>query len=67
MIAKIMCDKNYVRLNGHYVKPSKAVNIGDLLEIETPKGTRKFLIQDIPTGNVKKAERNLYYQEITEI
>jgi len=61
--AKLMCDKNLVRLNGKYVKPSKSVNTGDIIEIESFKGTKKIRILNIPTGNVGKQDADLYYEE----
>ncbi len=65
-IAKIMCANNYIKLNGKFVKPSRPVKPGDLIEIDTPRGIRKILIQNIPVHNVKKSEQEDYYQEITE-
>ena len=62
--AKKMCDKNLVKLNGRYIKPSKAINPGDLIEIETAKGIKQFQVLKIPTGNVRKDEIELYYEEI---
>jgi ribosomal 50S subunit-recycling heat shock protein len=62
--AKKMCDKNLVKLNGRYIKPSKTINSGDLIEIETAKGLRQFQVLKIPTGNVKKEKIELYYKEI---
>jgi len=61
--AKIMCNKNLVKLNGRYIKPSKTIDTGDLIEIETIKGIRKFKVLDIPKGNVGKDETGLYYEE----
>jgi ribosomal 50S subunit-recycling heat shock protein len=59
-----MCDKNYIRLNGKYIKPSKIVKPGDLIEIETAKGMKLYKILKLPKGNVKKNERDLFYEEI---
>ncbi len=61
--AKIMCDKNLVKLNGKYIKPSKSVSIGDTIELESFKGTRTVRILNIPTGNVTKSDADLYYEE----
>ena len=64
--AKLMCDKNLVKLNGQYSKPSKAVNIGDIIETETTKGIQKIRILKLPEGpegNVRKDETDLYYEE----
>lgn len=61
--AKNMCDKNLVKLNGKYVKPSKSVNQGDIIELESFKGTKTVRILNIPTGNVNKSDADLYYEE----
>lgn len=61
--AKLMCDKDLIRLNGKYIKPSKSVSIGDIIEIESFKGTKKIRILNIPTGNVGKNDEDLYYEE----
>lgn len=62
--AKILCDKQYVKLNGSYAKPSKHVAVGDVIEIETVKGIKQYRILMIPCGNVRKGERGQYYEEI---
>ncbi|TET59756.1 MAG: RNA-binding protein [Candidatus Stahlbacteria bacterium] len=61
--AKIMCNKNLIKLNGRYAKASKTVNPGDLIEIETVKGIRKIKVLQIPQGNIGKDETELYYEE----
>ena len=52
--AKIMCNKNLIKLNGRYAKASKTVNPGDLIEIETVKGIRKIKVLQIPQRNIRK-------------
>jgi len=61
--AKVMCSKNLVKINGKYSKPSKTVSPGDVIEIETLKGVRKYKVLNIPTGNITKNETHLYYEE----
>jgi ribosomal 50S subunit-recycling heat shock protein len=61
--AKIMCNKNLIKLNGRYAKASKTVNPGDLIEIETVKGIRKIKVLQIPQRNIGKDETELYYEE----
>ncbi|MDH4211605.1 MAG: S4 domain-containing protein [candidate division WOR-3 bacterium] len=63
-VAKKLCDKNFIKLNGKYTKASKHVSIGDVIEIETMKGLRHYRVLMIPQGNVKKNESDLYYAEI---
>ncbi len=63
-VAKELCDKNFVKLNGKYTKASKHVSVGDIIEIETMKGLKQYRVLMIPEGNVKKSEGGLYYAEI---
>jgi len=63
-VAKILCDKNFIKLNGKYIKPSKHVSVGDVIEIETIKGLKRYKVLLIPQGNVKKSESDIYYAEI---
>ncbi len=60
---KELCDKNLVKLNGRYIKPSKIVNPGDIIELETALGIKQITVLKIPQGNVRKDETDLYYQE----
>jgi ribosomal 50S subunit-recycling heat shock protein len=63
-LAKTLCDKQYVKINGQYTKPSKHVVVGDIIEIETVNGKRQYRILMIPSGNVRKSDRDKYYEEI---
>ena len=62
--AKLLCDKQYVKINGQYTKPSKHVHTGDIIEIETAKCVKKYKVLSIPSGNVSKGDRGMYYEEI---
>ena len=64
VVAKTLCDKQYVKLNGQSTKPSKHVEIGDIIEIETQKGLKRYRVLMIPAGNLRKADSDLYYEEI---
>jgi ribosomal 50S subunit-recycling heat shock protein len=61
--AKSLCDKQLVRVNGRIAKPSKNIQIGDIIEIDTVAGTRSIKVLDIPRGNVGKHETGRYYEE----
>jgi ribosome-associated heat shock protein Hsp15 len=62
--AKILCDQGSVRLNGQYAKPSKQINIGDVIDIEAPTGSKRYRVLLIPSGNIRKGERSTYYEEL---
>ncbi|UCD06504.1 MAG: RNA-binding S4 domain-containing protein [candidate division WOR-3 bacterium] len=63
-VAKDLCEKNFVKLNGKYAKPSKHVVVGDVIEIETMKGLNKYRVLMLPQRNVKKNEVDMYYVEM---
>jgi len=65
-VAKKLCDKQYVKINGQYTKPSRQVAVGDVIEIETAIGVRQYRVLVIPSGNVKKSDRDQYYEEISQ-
>jgi len=60
-LAKEMCDKGMVRVNGKPVKASKEVSPGDEIEIDTLTRFLKVRVLKLPEGkNVsKKAAREL--------
>lgn len=63
-MAKDLCEKNFIKLNGKYTKASKHVSVGDIVEIETMKGMKRYRVLMLPQGNVKKNEADMYYSEI---
>ncbi|KPK67474.1 hypothetical protein AMJ87_13325 [candidate division WOR_3 bacterium SM23_60] len=62
--AKEMCNKQLIKLNGKYVKPSKTVMVDDIIEIETYKGIQKIKVLKIPDSNVKRSDTESYYEEL---
>jgi ribosomal 50S subunit-recycling heat shock protein len=54
-----------VRVNGQYAKPSKQINAGDVVEIMLPSGSKQYKILMIPGGNIRKGERNTYYEDMS--
>ena len=62
--AKMMCDKNMVKINGRNCKPSKSIKPGDMIEIETARGVRRIKVLSIPEGNVQKNAASIYYEEV---
>jgi ribosomal 50S subunit-recycling heat shock protein len=63
--AKMLCENNLIKVNGHVSKASKKIQEGDIIEIETSDGIRKFKILKIPRGNIRKQDSGLYYQELS--
>jgi len=60
-LAKEMCDRGMVRVNGRPVKASREVSPGDVIEIDTLTKFVKLKVLKLPQGkNVsKKAAREL--------
>jgi len=62
-VAKEMADSGLIKLNSRRAKPAADVNIGDIISIG---GNRQITIEiiNIPSGNVKKEEREEYYRKL---
>ena len=55
-VAKLVCDKKKIKINGKVVKSSSEVKVGDVLEIEYFNRYIKAKVVEVPQGNVGKAE-----------
>ena len=64
-VAKTLCQSDLIRVNGHNTKASKQIHEGDIVEIETPYGTRKLKVLKIPKGNICKQNKDLFYEELS--
>lgn len=60
---KRMCEHNLITVNGRKAKPSKQINTGDVIGIESIKGKQNYRILNIPQGNVRKDDIAEYYRE----
>jgi len=66
-LAKEMCDRGAVKINGKPAKPSKEVSEGDIIEIETPLRYVKAQVLKLPKGkNVSKREARELIKVIEE-
>lgn len=65
-IAKEICDKGLVKINGQYAKPAKRVSVGDVIDIEVMDKHKKYKVVSLPNGNVRKGNGHLYYQEVDD-
>lgn len=63
--AKRMCDHNLIIINGRDAKPSKQINPGDIITIESIYGIKNYRVLTIPEGNVHKMSIAEYYEEIS--
>jgi len=59
-MAKGLCARGFVKINGSTAKPAKELKEGDIIEIETFDGIEKYKVLQVPAGNVKKDEVELY-------
>ena len=51
-VAKDVSEKERILVNGNAAKPSKQLNVGDIIEILGGKNSTKIKILIIPDGNV---------------
>ncbi|MBK7091870.1 MAG: RNA-binding S4 domain-containing protein [bacterium] len=65
-LAKELCDKGAVDLNGRVAKASNEVKSGDKLAVKSPERRSHYLIREIPTGNVRKEDRGKYAELTSE-
>ncbi len=62
-----MCDKGLIKVNGKISKPSHAVKVGDLIEIDFLNKFLKVMVLEIPQGkNVSKKDSSLLYDIVEE-
>ena len=59
-LAQEACDGKRVMVNGRVVKPSSAVKVGDIIELNFNSGAVKFEILDIKETVKKEQAENLY-------
>jgi len=64
-IAKDLADGGIIKVNSRRAKPSLLIKIGDIIQIG---GNRAINIEvkQIPSGNVKKEDRELYFTTLTD-
>src|ERR1051325_1420877 len=58
------CKGGLVKVNGSRVKPSAALNAGDVVEFDQGDRFRRVIVQQLPESNVsKEAARAMYVDE----
>ncbi len=65
-LAKELCDRGAVDLNGRVAKASHEVKAGDTLAVKAPDKRSHYVIREIPTGNVRKEDRGKYAELTSE-
>lgn len=65
-LANEACKLGMIKVNSRIVKPSYTLKEGDTVEVDTPKFYIKFIVLNIPTGNVRKEEVSKLYKIIEE-
>ncbi|MDR1006958.1 MAG: RNA-binding S4 domain-containing protein [Campylobacteraceae bacterium] len=64
-IAEDMCKNGVVSINDKVVKPSKNVQVGDIITIAYLQHSVKYEVLQIPnTKTISKTEQNSYVKEI---
>lgn len=64
-VAQDMIANGVVLINGKVVKASKGVEVGDEIEVVYLKGSKKYLVLQIPTlKSTPKSQQELYIKEL---
>ena len=65
-IAQDMVKSGVVFINGKLAKPSKSVQVGDIVKIEYLKGSKEFEVLKIPTTKtIPKSAKSEYFKELS--
>jgi len=59
-IAQMLIKSGKIKLNGQNTKPAKEIHKNDIINIED----KSFRILDIPSGNIKKEDRQKFYKKL---
>ena len=60
------CKKGKIKLNTKIIKPSKEIQIGEIIEIRKKQNNFKIKISDIPKKRVGPKISNLYFEDLTD-
>ena len=63
-IAKEMADSGLIKVNDQRGKPSKDINVGDIIKIGGSRPTSIEIVL-LPSGNIKKEDREKYYKKLS--
>ncbi|MEA1994944.1 MAG: RNA-binding S4 domain-containing protein [Campylobacterota bacterium] len=64
--AKEMCDKAFIRVNGHQAKPSKDIRENDVVSVYYQLKKLVVRVIDLPKGNIRKEEAQKLYEVLEE-
>ena len=59
-VSKDACDKDRILINGKAAKPSKEVNVGDIVEVVYMNSTVKFRVKSLENAVKKEDAENMY-------
>ncbi len=65
-LAKEFCDRGNVELNGRVAKAAHEVKSGDELSVKFREKRCRYRITEVPSGNVRKDQRESYVEMIAE-
>ncbi len=65
-LAKEICDRGNVELNGRVAKAAHEVKSGDEVSVKFRERRCRYRVTDVPTGNVRKDQRESYVEMIGE-
>lgn len=65
-LAKELCDRGLVDVNGRQAKASHEVKPGDKLAVKLPDRRNHYAVLDVPMGNARKEDRGKYAELTSE-
>lgn len=66
-LAKELCDKELVRVNGQVAKASKEIKQGDIIQVESWNRRLVVKVLRVPEGPLKKKEAHSLYEVLEDI
>lgn len=66
-LAKELCEKELVRVNGQIAKASKEIKPGDIIHVESWNRRLVVKVLQVPEGPLKKKEADRLYEVLEDI
>ena len=66
-LAKEMCDKKLVQVNGQVAKAGREIMVGDILTVKYPSRVLKVRVEQVPERAVSKKDAASLYTLLEEI
>ena len=68
VLAHEACKRSLAKVNGLVAKPTREVQMGDIIELDLPRRFVKVkLLQEITSGNLPKSKRDEYVEILEDV